>query len=151
MYNKNGRWLLNVHVRYKPPSHLRILIQSGGFPRKCSHQKNFKDLVVLGRGFNKGTIIQDINLKYRFYCDRHSLLIRKGDVMWEYVHVPRQSLSSIWTGGNMVYIQDQMNQTISLANPLLWTKHPGTPSIWPHYRSKRALLWGWKGKKGCSG
>ena len=41
---------------------------------------------------------------------------------------------SAWTGGQMVYLWNHMNQTTSLADLPLQAMPPGTPTLWPHYR-----------------
>ena len=52
--------MLNVHLSYKPHISCRILFQYGVIPSKFSHQVKFRALVIPGRGFCKGIIIQDV-------------------------------------------------------------------------------------------
>ena len=57
---------LNVHVHYKPPSFLRILIWYGVIPRQLSCIKILRSLAEPGRFYGKGIIIQEIHIKSRF-------------------------------------------------------------------------------------
>ena len=54
VYNEACQPILNVHLSYNPPGSWRILFWSGGYPKKFSHLKNFRALVVLGKGYHKG-------------------------------------------------------------------------------------------------
>ena len=70
LYNETWWPMLDLWLRYKPPSSWRILFRSGGYPRKFSPLKMFRALVVPSRGYHKGIIIHWGKLKRRFSCGR---------------------------------------------------------------------------------
>ena len=81
--------MLNVHLIYKPSVYWRILFWSGVYPRKFSCLKNFRSMVVAGRGCHKGIILQGIMTPTGVLPNGKSSLRRKRNVTGASVYVPR--------------------------------------------------------------
>ena len=78
--------MLKVHISYKPPSYCSLLFRYRWRPRQFSRLKYFRTLVVPGRGFRKGAILQGRHIPSGLPVICQSCLIIKGYAMGTSAH-----------------------------------------------------------------
>ena len=123
--------MFNVHLSYKPPSYGRILFRLERRPGKFSCIKKFRDLVVSGRFFCKGKIIQGRQLKRRISCGRPVMPEKKRGCNGSICSCTHTEEYYVSTYSKTVYIRYQTTKTLSLSNPPIQTTPPRNPSLDP--------------------